>query len=131
MRRALDKATEASVVVTPVAAPNPHDSTIVKMEFATAADVTQMMRCGAVGEIASHWWFNKAGQAVEIDQMRPIGLGIDGLRRIVKNRGRVVAVVAASKERIEPLRVALENKAGPFVNVLVTDHVTARELLRN
>ena len=84
------------------------------------------MEQGAVGEIASFWWFNRLGRLVELPQARPIGLGLDGLAEIVREGRKVVAVVAASRARIAPLRVALEQE---LVNVLVTDQVTAQELL--
>ena len=58
--------------------------------------------------------------------MKAIGLGLDGLSEMVERRAKVIAVVGASRERIMPLRVALNSK---LVNVLITDHKTAELLI--
>lgn len=79
-----------------------------------------------MGEIASHWWFDHQGSVVDQEEIHAIGLGLDGLSEMVERRARVIAVVAASGERIMPLRVALCRK---LVNVLITDRNTAELLL--
>jgi DNA-binding transcriptional regulator LsrR (DeoR family) len=126
VNRVLDQARRANVVLTSVAAADPTTSTIVRQGLATADEVSYVMRQGAVGEIASFWWFDRMGRLVEIPNARPIGLGLRGLADIVRDDRYVVATVAASRQRIPPLRVALEQE---LVNVLVTDQVTAQELL--
>jgi DNA-binding transcriptional regulator LsrR (DeoR family) len=128
VRRVLDQARRADVVITSVAAAEPRTSTIVQQGLATAEEVRDVMQRGAVGEIASFWWFNHMGRLVEIPNARPIGLGLSGLADIVREERHVVAIVAASRQRIPPLRVALEQE---LVNVLVTDQVTAQELLKD
>ena len=126
VKRVLDQASRANVVLTSVAAADPDTSTIVRQGLATTDEVSYVMREGAVGEIASFWWFDRIGRLVEIPNARPIGLGLRGLADIVRDDRYVVATVAASRQRIPPLRVALEQE---LVNVLVTDQVTAQELL--
>lgn len=126
VKSALRKLAEANVVLTTIAAPNPQTSTIVREGLATRDEVGEMVRLGAVGEIASHWWFDGDGKRVERAHAVPIGLGLEGLKGVISNKGKVIAVVAASRERIKPTRVALESE---FINVLITDHVSARELL--
>lgn len=128
VKSVLEKAEKADVVLTPIAAANPKTSTIVTKGLAGSEEVRKMIEFGAVGEIAGHWWFNKRGELIKRSHTKPIGLGIDGLCKIVQDNRRVVAVVAASAERILPLKVALENG---FVNVLITDHITAEELLKD
>jgi DNA-binding transcriptional regulator LsrR (DeoR family) len=126
VQRVLEQARAADVVITPVTAADPRTSTVVRQGLARPEEIQYLMEQGAVGEIASFWWFNRLGRLVELPQARPIGLGLDGLAEIVRDGRKVVAVVAASRARIAPLRVALEQE---LVNVLVTDQVTAQELL--
>ncbi len=126
VKSVLRRLAEANVVLTTIAAPNPETSTIVRKELATRSEVSEMIKLGAVGEIASHWWFDDHGKRIESARTEPIGLGLEGLSRVIKTKGKVIAVVAASRERIKPTRVALENE---LVNVLITDHISARELL--
>jgi DNA-binding transcriptional regulator LsrR (DeoR family) len=126
VRRVLERVRGADVVITPVAAADPRTSTVVRQGLARPEEIEYLMEQGAVGEIGSFWWFNRLGRLVELPQARPIGLGLDGLAEIVRDGRKVVAVVAASRARVGPLRVALEQE---LVNVLVTDQVTAQELL--
>jgi DNA-binding transcriptional regulator LsrR (DeoR family) len=127
VKKVLDIANKADVVLTPIAAANPNTSTIVRTGLATSDEVHTMISRGAVGEIAGNWWFDRQGKLIQRTQAKAIGLGLEGLRNIVRNEKRVIATVAASRERILPLKVALEHR---LINVLITDHVTARELLR-
>jgi len=62
-----------------------------------------------------------------VPDARPIGLGLKGLADVVRDDRMVVAVVAASRARVAPLKVALEQE---LVNVLITDSVTAQTLLQ-
>jgi DNA-binding transcriptional regulator LsrR (DeoR family) len=128
VKRVLDQAMKADVVITPVTAAEPRTSTVVKQGLASPAEIRYLMERGAVGEIASFWWFDRFGRLVELPHARPIGLGLHGLADIVRDERKVVAVVAASRARIAPLRVALEQE---LVNVLITDQVTAQELLQD
>jgi len=127
VREAVDKAKKADVLFTPIAAPNPEASTIVRMGLATEEQVRRMKEQGAVGEIASYWWFDKNGKPIKAPDVQPVGVGPEEIYDIVEQGGTVIAVVAASKERIAPLKVALEQR---MANVVITDHVTALELLR-
>lgn len=126
VQRVLDRAARADVVITPIAAADPQTSTVVQLELATPGEIKNLMARGAIGEIASFWWFDELGRLVEAPQARPIGLGLNGLADLVRKDRKVVAVVAASRARVAPLRVALEQE---LVNVLITDQVTAQELL--
>jgi central glycolytic genes regulator len=127
VRRVLDQMTRATVVITPIAAADPTTSTVVRQSLATADQVRYAMKNGAVGEIASFWWFDRMGRQVEMPDARPIGLGLRGLADVVRDDRFVAAIVAASRARVAPLRVALEQE---LVNVLITDSVTAQELLK-
>ena len=127
VRNVLDRAQKANVVITPITAADPTQSTVVRQNLTSADNVRYAMKKGAVGEIASFWWFDKMGRQVDVPQARPIGLGLKGLADIVRDDRMVVAVVAASRARVAPLKVALEQE---LVNVLITDSVTAQALLQ-
>ena len=126
VRKVLRKYEDATAAIVPLASPDPERSTIVRTGLLSVAMVKDLVSRGAVGEIASHWWFDRQGKVVGRGQIHPIGLGLDGLSEMVGRRGKVIAVVGASRERIPPLKVALLQK---LVNVLITDHITAQVLL--
>ncbi|MCL0100042.1 hypothetical protein M1O55_04160 [Dehalococcoidia bacterium] len=117
---------EATVAIVPIAPADPNLSTVVRMGLVNLEIVEDLVGRGAVGEIASHWWFNSNGNIVNQEQTHAIGLGLDGLTDMVKRRAKVIAVVGAGKERIRPLKVALTSR---LANILITDHVSAQLLL--
>jgi hypothetical protein len=92
------------VVITPIAAADPQTSTVVQQGLVTPEQVRYAMGQGAVGEIGSFWWFDRLGRQVDVPDARPIGLGLRGLADIVRDDRLVVAVVAASRARIAPLK---------------------------
>ena len=126
VRRVMEFYREATVAIVPIASPDPERSTVVRAGLLSPAEVRDLMARGAVGEIASHWWFDDSGQVVQESATPAIGLGLGGLSEMVRRRAKVVAVVGASRERVSPLRVALNHR---LINVLVTDHVTAQLLV--
>ena len=118
---------KATVAIVPITPPDPENSSVVRMGLLTGNAVRDLTARGAVGEVAS-WWFDNNGKLVEDSANRAIGLGLDGLSRMVARRARVIAVVGASRERIRPLKVTLSQG---LANILITDHITAKELLGN
>jgi DNA-binding transcriptional regulator LsrR (DeoR family) len=126
VHEAVKKLREATTAVVPIAPVDPEDSTVVRMGLLSRVQVEKLQAQGAVGEIASHWWFDKRGNPLNEEGSHPIGLGLEGLQAMVERGRRVMAVVGASERRIPPLWVALQ--AG-FVNTLITDHLTAERLL--
>ena len=130
VRSVLKMARESHVVVTSMGPIVQHDED-GKMKVAADFDMKQRLieaarLDGAIGEICG-WPWNAAGKPVTTSY-RSIGIGFYGLRAIAADATReVILVCGGDKRRIEPLRVAL--RAG-LVNVLVSDTVTARELIR-
>jgi DNA-binding transcriptional regulator LsrR (DeoR family) len=126
----LDKMKRATFVVTSLAPPDPQRSALVhrrrRHRILEPEEIKRVIQRGAVGEICA-WWFNQRGEPVTDERIEPIGLGLNGLQQVVKNRDTVMAIVAADSHRIAPLLAALKGK---MVNVVVTDHVTGEELLR-
>ena len=117
---------EATAAIVPLASLNPEDSMIVEMDLRSRDCVRRLVERGAVGVIASNWWFDQYGNVVEEEEHCAIGLGLDGLSRMVNRRGKVIAVGGVSRARIAPLKVALDHG---LVNTLITDHITARVLV--
>ena len=126
VKRVVEFYDQATMAIVPIASPNPDSSTVVKAGLLDANQVNDLVSRGAVGEIASHWWFNEDGEVVTQASSYAVGLGLDGLSAMVERRAKVVAVVGASRERLVPLRAALNHK---LINVLITDHVTAQLLV--
>ncbi|HBD84138.1 MAG TPA: hypothetical protein EYN72_12670 [Dehalococcoidia bacterium] len=126
VQRVTEQYQRATMAIVPLASPDPENSTVVRTNLMSVEAVKDLVTRGAVGEIASHWWFDRAGGVVEQSDVHAIGLGLDGLYRMVERRAKTIAVVGASRERILPLKVALSSG---LVNVLITDHITAELLL--
>lgn len=125
VKKTLQLINSATVAITAIAPANAQSSTVVKRGWLSSVEVQRLIERGAVGEICS-WWFDKDGQEIRDDKIYPIGLGLDGLKKMVKEDKRVIAVVGADKERLEPIRAAL---AGRIINILITDHITAQYLI--
>ena len=84
-------------------------------------EVSALKADGAVGDINLRY-FNEQGQLVDSDlDKRVVGLTLEELEGI----GHVVGV-AGGKVKLNAIRGAL---AGNYVDVLVTDHITAEKLL--
>ena len=126
VKRVTELYKKATMAIVPLAPADPESSTVVQMGLVSKETVEALLARGAVGEIASHWWFDARGEIVEQEQTHAIGLGLDGLSDMIDRRAKVIAVVGAGRERIPPLKVALINR---LVNILVTDHVSAQILL--
>jgi DNA-binding transcriptional regulator LsrR (DeoR family) len=85
-------------------------------------------RANAVAECC-YWLMDAEGREVTDTEYTAMGLGYDGLREVAADISRtVMLVVGGDARRIEPLSIALEK--AKIANVLVSDTVTARELLR-
>jgi DNA-binding transcriptional regulator LsrR (DeoR family) len=126
VRDVLERLEAVDFVVASVAAPDPERSTLARLGLVPPETIEGLIAAGAVGEICAHW-FDDQGMPVGDPVIQPIGMGLDGLRGVIRRRGRVMATVAGDCTRIRALAAAIR---GGLVNVLVTDHVTGRALLR-
>ncbi|MCC6728136.1 MAG: hypothetical protein IT208_02230 [Chthonomonadales bacterium] len=115
----------STFVVTSLAAPDPAESAMVHCELLIPEDVERVRKRGAVGEI-SGLWFDANGNAVPDEAIEPIGMDIEGLKRVVRGGGIVMAVIAAHPTRIRALLAAIR---GGIVNAVVTDGCSAQALL--
>ena len=61
VRRVMEHYKRATMAIVPVASPDPEHSTVAQMRLLTVDAVKDLVARGAVGEIASHWWFDQQG----------------------------------------------------------------------
>ena len=117
----LEKARGANLALTGIGAPG-KDSTVVKEgQFVSWPQLAQLAQMGAVGDINLRY-FDEEGRLVksELDE-RVIGLTLEELSKI-----DIVVAIAGGAVKFKAIQGALR---GHFVNVLITDHVTAQKLL--
>ena len=119
--QALEEAREATLAVMGIGAPRSDSILVEEGRIVRWAELEALMKTGAVGDINLRY-FDAHGQAVSSDlDERMIGLTLKEIRRI----GHVVGVAGGSA-KLKAIRGALEGK---LIDVLVTDHVTAQNLL--
>jgi DNA-binding transcriptional regulator LsrR (DeoR family) len=97
-------------------------STLVQSGFFSADDLAALRRRGAVGDVCTRP-FASDGSPVDGDlDRRILAIDLPDLRRIT-----TVVAVAGGAAKAEAIRGAL---VGRLVDVLVTDHLAAREILK-
>jgi DNA-binding transcriptional regulator LsrR (DeoR family) len=121
--RTIDRFSSLSMAFVGIGAPTPHSVLIRDGTIISQSELDLLLQKGAVGDIALRF-FNKHGQLIdsEIDH-RVIGISLEQLQNI----SRVVGV-AGGKEKTSTILGALRGK---LINVLITDHLTARALFRD
>lgn len=126
VKSTLAQINRATIAITAIAPADPIAATVVRRGWLAADEIRALIDRGAIGEICS-WWFDADGNEVRDDQIYPIGLGLAGLKEMVQQGKKVIAVVGADRSRLEPVHAAL---SGKIVNVLITDHITAQYLIK-
>lgn len=98
------------------------DASLFKAGFVTIAQMNRLIESGGVGDVVGRY-FDLAGRPVktEMDD-RIIGITLDQLRNIPVRVG-----IAFGERKVKPLVGALR---GEYVNVLVTDYLTAVGVLK-
>ncbi|MDT8898700.1 sugar-binding transcriptional regulator [Thermanaerothrix sp. 4228-RoL] len=122
VRHAFNLFSQINVAYVGIGAPTP-DSVIMRDGSILSWDMLDdLLKKGAVGDIALRF-FDAWGQAIisEVDQ-RVIGITLEQLRQIKR-----VVGVAGGPQKIDVIRGALR---GRLINVLITDHITASQLVR-
>ncbi|RPI53582.1 MAG: sugar-binding transcriptional regulator [Chloroflexi bacterium] len=123
VQRALELFPRLTIAMLGIGSPTPESVLIRDGSILDREDLEEVLQKGAVGDIALRF-FDLDGRPVrsEIDE-RVIGISLDQLTRV----DRVVGV-AGGPQKIQALQGAL---LGRLINVLITDHVTASQLLHN
>lgn len=98
------------------------EATIIKSDILGKKDFIKLEMKGAVGDVLMHF-IDKDGQLVTSDiEEKLVGIGLEK----VKSFDNVIGV-AAGKNKISAIRAALK---GGYINTLVTDEKTAKELIK-
>jgi DNA-binding transcriptional regulator LsrR (DeoR family) len=111
------------VALVGIGAPTP-DSVVMRTgTILSQAELEQIKRQGAVGDIALRF-FDENGQPIDTEMNdRIVGITLDELRRIERVIG-----VAGGRDKFEVIRGALRGK---LITTLVTDNVTAQKLTQD
>ncbi len=116
----MEQAKKANIGIVGLGALN-ESSTMIQTGFFSIGEFKEIREKGAIGEVCS-FFFDRNGQVCDIDiNKRVIGVGPYDLKKIET----VIAVVAGDKKE-EALHAALR---GQFVNILITDELTAEKVL--
>jgi DNA-binding transcriptional regulator LsrR (DeoR family) len=120
-RTVLEKARTANLAFMGIGAPRPDSLLVREGSVVSWQSLSKLMKQGAVGDINLRY-FNSLGQRVASDfDDRIIGLTLEEIKQI-----ELVVGVAGGSAKFDAIQAAL---AGELVDVLVTDHITAQQLL--
>jgi DNA-binding transcriptional regulator LsrR (DeoR family) len=116
------KARTANLAFMGIGAPRPESILIREGRIVTWPELAELIERGAVGDM-NFRYFDGRGQPIASDlDARTIGLSLEE----IKQTGHVVGV-AGGAAKYKAIRGAL---AGQLLDVLITDHVTAQQLLK-
>jgi len=93
----------------------------------TDADMAAIAAAGGIGNFGG-WWFDHEGRPVDYGDRTVVGLGLQRIKDLVRERRPVILAVGADPTRIPSLAVALSCEE-PLGNVWIGDEATARVLL--
>jgi DNA-binding transcriptional regulator LsrR (DeoR family) len=117
----LEKARTANLAFMGIGAPRPDSMLVREGSVVSWRNLADLIKQGAVGDINLRY-FDVLGQRIKSDlDDRTIGLTLDEMRQI-----EVVVGVAGGSAKYRAIQAALKGK---LINVLITDHVTAQQLL--
>jgi len=122
IRRALELARRAHVALVGVGALVP-SSTLVQSGYFSIRELAALRERGAVGDVCTRPYTREGLPVDDVLQRRIVAVQFDDLRRIP-----TVIAVAGGLEKAEAILGLLR---GELVDVLVTDHVAARAILRS
>ena len=121
VQRAVQAFDRLDIVFVGVGTPTPDSVVMRDGSIITQAELDDLLRRGAVGDIALRF-FDAQGRCIESEiNDRIIGMTLDQIKRTPR-----VVGVSGGPEKTEALRAAL---AGGLIHVLITDSATAGRLL--
>lgn len=121
IRETLQHAEKVTIGLVGIGTVDPEFNSLLRAGYLTKEELQEVERQGAVGDVCAQY-FDAEGRWLNIDiNHRVIGISADVVRRIPTLIG-----VAAGDKKVKPILAALK---GQFVNVLVTDDVTAQAIL--
>jgi len=98
-----------------------HDSALLKSNYFETAEVDELLKKGAVGDICSRIITHEGKICSEEANARTIGIELDDIRT-----KKYSIAVAGGKSKLPAIKAALKAK---LCNILVTDELVANELL--
>ncbi|MGO8532064.1 sugar-binding domain-containing protein [Rhizobium ruizarguesonis] len=117
----LRRARKADVVLASVGSPFSANASLVRIGYLKPSDVEAMRAAGAVGDIMGYA-MDPDGKILDIElNHRLVGLHPKDLLQV-----STVIVAAIGKDKVPAIRAA---RRGGYVNILVTDKITAEMLL--
>ncbi len=121
VRYVLDMAATARMALTGIGSVS-STATLVRYGYCTGAEIELFGRRGAVGDILGYF-YDSNGEILDLDLHRHVvAIHVDDLRRI-PNR----AAAAAGLHKVDAILGLLR---GQLANILITDQVTAEQLLK-
>lgn len=121
MRNVLEQARDVDLAIVGIGTTNPEMSSLVRAGYMTAEEISEVAATGAVGDVCGIH-FDVQGHVLDI----PITQRIVGIQAYVLRRIPFVLGVAAGDTKVPAILGAV--RAG-LVNVLVTDDITAQQVL--
>lgn len=123
VKKSLEIAAKADVAIVGIGGPI-NTSTILESGYFGENEINELNREGAIGDICSRF-FDINGNICERAEInnRIIGISLEQLKQIKR-----VVGVAGGKNKIQAIKSALK---GGYINILVTDTVTAEELRKD
>ncbi len=123
IKEVLDIAQGADIILISIGEAS-KSATLFKMGYLSPPDLQRLIGKGAVGDILSRF-FDAQGQIID-DEVhdRVIAISLDVLR----DDRKLIIGVAGGSSKVEAIRAAVAQK---YINVLITDEKTARELMRS
>lgn len=122
IRETLALASQADVAIVGIGSVEPSVSSLLRAGYVTNEELEELKEKGAVGDICARH-FDIQGNILDVElNKRVIGISIDQLRKI-----KCVIGVAGGKIKAPAILGALRGK---FIDALVTDSETAKEILK-
>ena len=122
VRDALELARQADLALVGIGSVHPKVSSLIRAGYLTEAELQDIARSGAVGDICSQH-FDIHGHICDLElHQRIVGIDLPSLRKV-----KCVVAVAGWREKAPAILGALR---GGFVDILVTDDHAAQEVLR-
>jgi DNA-binding transcriptional regulator LsrR (DeoR family) len=118
----LQQARAANLAFMGIGAPRPESILVQEGTIVTWQELAALKKLGAVGDINLRYFDDRGRKVPSGLDDRVIGLTLEEIRKIDH-----VVGVAGGKEKFGAIRAALRGK---LVDVLVTDHITAQQLLQ-
>jgi len=121
--RALNQGAAANLAFMGIGAPRPDSILCRQSTIVSWPEIAELQKQGAVGDINLRYYDDQGFPIASDLDSRVIGLTLDEIRKIER-----VVGVAGGSEKFAAVRAALKRN---IVDILVTDHVTARRLLED